>query len=154
MCTAGISLLAIAANDFTSFVLSETLCPADIKSGFVAPDFNVLFVATADVTFFRRYIQSLSLLFTYIPFLQFTAGDWWGGRGGWWWSIMCPLTQRNYHFPADFEWVLSCDGLRSHISFLRRKWGMIKVPRQSFRFFIIYFLNVRSLLTISTTGSY
>lgn len=67
---------------------------------------------------------------------------------------MCPLAQRNSHFPADFEWVLSCDGLRSRVSFQCGKWATIKVPRQSFPFFIIYFLNICSLLIICPTGSY
>lgn len=75
------------------------------------------------------------------------------GDGGGGFHYVSPHTKK-LHFPADFEWDLSCDGLRSHISFLRRKWGMIKVPSQSFRFFIIYFLNMCSLLIIYTTGSY
>lgn len=141
----------IAANStLTPAFCSETLRPSRYKSGFFRSVPTLMIPTPSQMMgpFLQVYSDfSLLLLFTYVPISCSPRGM---GGGG---SIMCPLAQRNSHFPADFEWVLSCDGLRSRISFQCRKWAMIKVPRQSFPLFIIYFLNICSLLIICTTGS-
>lgn len=56
------------------------------------------------------------LLFNYIPIFHFTSG---AGEN----SIMCLLTQRDFHFPPDFQYDLSYDGRHVLISFLYGKWG-------------------------------
>lgn len=62
---------------------------------------------------------------------------------------MCPLTQRNFHFPLDLQYILSSDGLHILISFLYGKWGMIKVQRQSFPFSLFIF-TIRAHYLLST----
>lgn len=87
-------------------------------------------------------------VFNYIPILLFTLADWGGG------SIMSPLTQRNLHFPADFQYVLSVMAYTSSHFLFAEKMGYDKRTEKIPALFIIYFHTMYSLLIIYSTGSY
>lgn len=101
------ALLRLQLTTLLPAFCSETLCSNDIKVDFSLR--TLMFCSSSQLMwhFFHRYIQIFFFLSAFNLYPHFAVH-----HGGWGWgrSIMCPLTQRNSHFPADFEWVLSCNG--------------------------------------------
>lgn len=101
------SAAAITANNFTSCVLQWN-SSNDIKVDFSLR--TLMFCSSSQLMWhfftgiFRFLFLSAFNLYPHFAVHHGGGGVWGGG------SIMCPLTQRNSHFSADFEWVLSCNG--------------------------------------------